>query len=114
MRVMFVAHHLNVVVGEPIDLLDVWIQFEGGEWQGRSSDLEAGLVEVVVVEVGITQRVNEYSRLQAAYLGHHLRQQRVGCDVERDAEKDVGASLVELTVQTTIGDVKLEKGMTWH
>ena len=114
MGMMFVAHHLNVVVGESVNLLDGWIQVEGRKWQGRSSDLEASLVEVIVVQVGITQRVDENPRLQVAHLGHHVGQQCVGCDVERDAEKDVGASLGKLAVQTTIGDMKLEKGMTWH
>ena len=60
---MFVANHFNVIVREPVNLLDGWIQFEGGKCQGRSSDLEAGLVEVVVVKVGITQRVDENPRL---------------------------------------------------
>ncbi len=40
-----------------------------------------------------------------------MQQQGVGGDIERHAEKDVGTALVELAGQTSLGHIKLEKGM---
>jgi hypothetical protein len=42
-------------------------------------------------------------------LRHHVRQQRVAGDVERHAEEDVGAALVELAGQLAVGHVELEE-----
>ena len=42
-------------------------------------------------------------------LRHHVRQQRIRGDVERHAEEDVGAALVELARQPAVGDVELEQ-----
>ena len=57
----------------------------------------------------VAERVDELARLQAADLRDHHREQRVGGDVERHAEKDVGAALVELARQLALRDVELEE-----
>ena len=67
-------------------------------WQGSrlAGELEAGLLEVVAVEVGIAEGVDEFAGREAAYLRHHHGEQGVAGDVEGYAEEDVGAALVEL------------------
>ena len=114
MRVMFVAFNLNVLIGEAINIGDVWIQLQ--PWKGKwfSRDLQLGLFKMIVVQVGITQRVNKDPRFEVADLCHHVREKCVRGNVERDAKKNIGASLVELAIQFSIGDMKLEKGMAWH
>ena len=114
MGVVFVADHFNVLVGEPVNVHDLRVEFECWEGEWFSRDLETCLLEVVVVEVSITKSVDEHTGLQMAHLGHHVRQQCIGCNVEWNAKKDVGASLVELAVQATICDMKLEKGVAGH
>ena len=74
-------------------------------------ELLARLLEVVAVEVGVAEGVDQVAGLEAADLRHHPRQQRVRSDVERDAEEDVGAALVELAGEAAVGDVELEEGV---
>jgi hypothetical protein len=74
----------------------------------RAGELGARLVEVVHVEVSVAERMDEVAGLKPGYLRHHLRQQRVAGDVERDAEKNVGAALIELAVQLSVRDEELE------
>ena len=72
------------------------------------------MVEVVVVEVCIAQGVHENTGLQIAYLGHHVGEQGVRCNVEGNAQEHVGAPLVKLTVQASLRHMELEKCMAWH
>ena len=53
--------------------------------------------------------MHELARPVAADLRHHHGQQRVGGDVERHAEEDIGAALVELATELAVGDVELEQ-----
>jgi hypothetical protein len=55
--------------------------------------------------------VHELAGLEVRHLGHHRREQRVGGDVERHAQEDVGAALVELAGEPAFGDVELEQRM---
>jgi hypothetical protein len=48
---------------------------------------------------------------EPGHLRHHHGQQRVGGDVERHAEEDVGRALVELAGQPAVGDVELEQAV---
>jgi hypothetical protein len=48
---------------------------------------------------------------QVALLRDHVREQRVAGDVERHAQEDVGAALVQLAGQLAVGDVELEEGV---
>ena len=57
---------------------------------------------------------DEITRLQTADLRHHQGQQRVAGDVERHAQKNIGAALIKLTRQFSIGHIELEQRMTRH
>ena len=67
-------------------------------WQGSrlAGKLEAGLLEVVAVEVSVAEGVDEFAGREAAHLRHHHGEQGVAGDVEGYAEEDVGTALVEL------------------
>ncbi|GMA20152.1 hypothetical protein GCM10025862_21730 [Arsenicicoccus piscis] len=58
--------------------------------------------------MGVAQGVHEVARRQVGLLRDHHGEQRVGRDVERHAEEDVGAALVELAGQPPVRDVELE------
>ena len=73
------------------------------------SELFAGLLEVVAVEVNVPQRVDEFTRLKPGDLGHHHRQKGVTGDIEGNTEEEVGAALVELARQTIAGHVELKQ-----
>ena len=59
----------------------------------------------------VAERVDEDAGLEPAHLRHRHGQQRVGGDVERHAEEDVGRALIELARQRAVGDVELEQAM---
>ena len=59
----------------------------------------------------IAEGVHEIAGFEAAYLRHHQREQGIGGDVERYAEENVGAALVELAGQFAVRDVELEERM---
>src|SRR5579863_8152423 len=54
---------------------------------------------------------NELARIEACLMRNHMRQQRVGCDVERHTQKCIGAALVELTREAAPRHVKLKQYM---
>ena len=48
---------------------------------------------------------------ESGLLGHHVGEQRVAGDVERNAEEHVGAALVQLAGELAVGDVELEESV---
>jgi hypothetical protein len=60
---------------------------------------------------GVAEGVHKFTRRIAADLRQHQREQGIGGDVERHAQEDVGAALVELAGKLAIGDVELEQAM---
>ena len=51
--------------------------------QGFSGQLQVRLLQVVHIQVRVTQRMHELAGLQAGYLGNHQGEQGIGGDVER-------------------------------
>lgn len=60
----------------------------------------------------ITQCVDELSCFQAGDLRDHHCKERVGCDVERNTEENIGAALIELAAEFSVRDVELEECVT--
>ena len=59
----------------------------------------------------ITQGMHEIARLQVTHLGHHQRQQRIGSNIERHAEEDITAALIQLTAQLAVGYIELKQAV---
>ncbi len=70
-----------------------------GSCARRARKLQARLLEMVEIEVRVAEGVDELAGLQPGHLRHHHGEQRVGRDVERHAEENVGRALVELAGQ---------------
>ena len=87
------------------------LEFETRQCKGLAGELLAGLVEVIEIEVAVAAGPDEIAGCQIALLRHHLGQQCIGRDVERHAEKDIGAALIELARQPAVGDIELEQRM---
>ena len=111
---MFVPYDLDVLISKVVNIGDLRVQLKFWKREGFPCDLEPGLIQMVVVKMGIAQCVDKRSGFEVAYLRHHVGEQCIRCNIERDAEKDISASLVELTVQFPISDMELEKRMAWH
>ena len=95
-RPWIVAFQPEVFVLEIEDRLDVRIYPHPGERTRLAGELRGYLLEVVPVDVRVTRGVHELAGLQAAHLRDHHREERIGGDIERDAQEDVGAALVQL------------------
>src|SRR5688572_20933482 len=78
----------------------------------RALQLLVGLLEMIQVQVNVAPGPDELPGCKIALLGEHVRQQRVRSDVERYAQKDIGAALIELTRKPAVVHPELEQGMT--
>ncbi len=56
----------------------------------------ARLIEMIGVNMRVTQRVDELSRLQSRDLRDHHRQQCVGRNIKRYAQEYISRALIEL------------------
>ena len=60
--------------------------------------------------MGVTKRVHEVSGFESGHLREHVREKGVAGDVERHAEEEVGAALIKLAAQSSVGrNVELKK-----
>ena len=114
MRVVFVANHFDVIVGEPVNIGDAGVEFELRQIHRLTGDLQVGLLKMVAVEMRIAEGVNKCTSLEATHLCHHVREQCVGCNIEGDAEEHIGAALVQLAVEFAVGHMKLEECVAGH
>jgi hypothetical protein len=104
-----VAYNLEVCVGEPINILDIWVNFDFGEGSWDTLNLLLQSLDVIAVHVRITNGVYELSRLESTDLGHHYGQQRVGGDIKGDTQAHIGRALVHLAAEFPVGHVELAK-----
>ncbi len=74
-------------------------------------ELQRSLLHMVGVEVHITPGPDEVAHFQVTLLSHHVSQQSIAGDIERQAEEDITATLVELTRELAIRHVELEEGV---
>ena len=102
-RVGVVAFEGEVFVLEVEDALPFGVDAHGGQRPRLTRELQTHLLQVVLVDMRVAEGVDEVARLQAADLRHHHGQQSVAGDIERHAEEDVGAALVELATEPAFG-----------
>jgi signal peptidase I len=95
------------------------VEFHHRKRIGFPGELQLRLFEMVVVQMNVSERVDELAGLEIAYLGDHQGQQGVGRYIKGNAEEDVGAALIKLTAQSGLAIgvaryIKLEKSVTRH
>ncbi len=101
----------DVIVGEVEQGRHGGIEHEAGERSWFAFELEPRLLAVVVVQVGVAERVHEIARLEAGDLSNHRHQKGIGSNVERHTQEDVCRSLIELAGELAVGNVELEEQM---
>ena len=116
-----VVTHLEVFKLVVEDRFGAAINVQRGRGEGRSRQLQLHLLVVVAVNVAVAAGPNEVAYLEIALLRHHVGEQRVACDIERHASKDVCAALVELATQLALATrrggwrhIELEERMARH
>ena len=82
------------------------------EWTRFARELFAGLIQMIHIEVEVTEGMDKFLRLQTAHLCDHQGKQGVGGNVERDTEEEICAALVELAAEFAIRHVELDKCVT--
>src|SRR5262245_57212326 len=110
-RMRIVAFEQEILVAEREQVLGGGRKPHGGKPARRAGELLARLLEMVQVEMRVAEGVNELAGLQAGHLCDHEGEQRVGGDIERHAEKDVGRALVELAGEPPLSHVELEEAV---
>lgn len=101
----------NIIEFKIKEVFDFFIQQQVWRIEQVSLKLLLRLLDMVVVDVNISKGVHEVPELEACYLRDHAGQQGVGRDVERDAQEQVGASLIKLAGQLPVDDIELEQRM---
>ena len=91
-----VAGQLEILEREIVDVSYRAIQFYPGQRSTITTQLFVRLVEMVLVEMQIAESVNKIARDQIDHLRDHHGEQRVGGNVEWDAEEQIGAPLIKL------------------
>ena len=76
-----------------------------------AAQLLGDLLDVVVVDMAVTAGPDELPHVESGLRRHHVGEQRIAGDVERHAEEQVGAALIQLAGQPAVGDVELEERM---
>src|SRR5690606_40226459 len=94
-----VAFESEILENEILDPLALGVDDQLGQWTRIAAELQPGLFEMIAVEMGIAQRMDEIADLEPGDLRDHMRQQSIGGDVERHAEERVGRALIELAAQ---------------
>ena len=91
----------------------LYIGVDNHLWQRTrlAGKLELGLLDVIKIQMGVTGGVDEVASLEASNLSHHLQQESIACDVERNTKEGVGRALVELQRESTISHIELKNGV---
>src|SRR5262245_36832254 len=79
-----------------------------------AAKLQPRLFHVVQVDVAIPSGTDEFAGVKTALLSGHVSQQRVGSDIERDAEKYVRRPLVDLAGELIPRHIELSNNVTWR
>lgn len=113
-RMRIVIDQFKILEMELIDRLGMRLDQHSWQWPREARKLQPSLIKMVVVQMHITKRVNEITWFQSGYFGHHHGQQRIAGDIERHAQKIVGAALVELATEPSARDIELKQQVTWR
>ena len=69
---------------------------------------------MVVVDMCVTERVDEITWFQSRHLSHHEKKQRVARNVERHSQEKVSTSLIKLQTQFSVCHIELEEAVAWR
>ena len=104
----------EVAVVKLEDVFHVGVDTHCGQRSRVACELQTALLDVVVVYVGVAEGMDEVAVSESCDLRYHHGEQCVGGDIVGYAEEYVGASLVKLARESSVGDVELEKAVAWR
>jgi hypothetical protein len=71
-------------------------------------DVHNVICQMVPVEVKVAEAVHKLPDTQVALLGEHVGEERIARDIERDAQEQVRAALIELAGEPSFDNIELE------
>src|SRR5947209_15766505 len=87
-RVRFVILEREIVGFVAEQPLSPILDHQARQFAWLTRELQPRLIEVVAVEMTVAAGPDEHARLEAALPRQHVREECIGGDVERNAEKD--------------------------
>lgn len=110
-----VAFYAEVVVGDVVKLSLLRVDPKFGEGSRRPLKLLAESIDMVQIDMGVAKDVDQVSRRQVANVCNQIGEERVGGDVERDAQAEIAAALEHLAGKLIVArNVELAKDVTWR
>lgn len=107
MRMRVVAGDLEIV--ETVVEDRVWLALDDQLRQRarRARQLQAGLFQVVRIQVQVTDRMHDLAHFQVALLSDHMSQERQARAIEGNAQVEVARALGQVGRQAAVGHVEL-------
>mmetsp|Transcript_9146 Transcript_9146/g.19000 ORF Transcript_9146/g.19000 Transcript_9146/m.19000 type:complete len:214 (+) Transcript_9146:89-730(+) len=106
-----VSNNMQVLICEIVDGFGSFrIVSNEKLWEGsrRSFQLFLERLDVVQVDVGVTQRVNKITRLASRDVSHQVGKQGVAGNIERNSEAHVGRPLVHMAANLVAVGINVE------
>src|SRR5258705_3491161 len=87
------------------------IELDRGQTARLPRKLDFRLPDVIEIQVGVAETVDEMPGREIADLGDHQREEGVRRDVEGNTQENVRAALVQVTGQASARDVELKENV---
>ena len=97
-----IAGEFEVVEMEVEDGLDVGIDLHDWQGTGLAGELQSCLIQMVQIEMSVASGMNEVTGFVTRHLSHHLQQQRIAGNIERNTKEGIGTALIELQRETSL------------
>src|SRR5215510_7504560 len=91
-RMSLIIRDLEIIKSVIEDRLRFAFDDQLRQWIRLAAELKLHLIKVIQVDVAVSPSPDEFADVKIALLGDHMSQQRVGSDIEWDAEKYVRGS----------------------
>src|SRR5690606_14195187 len=102
----FVADNLEVLEAITEDVFRLAMDLQCRQRQRLATQLQLRLLQMITVEMSVAPGPDEVAHFKITLLGDPVGQQRIGGDIERNAQKSISGALVELTRRPAVSHIE--------
>ena len=106
-----VIKEFKVLVAEVLQSCDLRVEMKSGERAWLTSELELHLLQVISVDMDVTEAMDEIAHLKPCDLSDHMEKESIRSNVEWYPEEDVSTALIELEAQSAISHIELHQAV---
>ena len=106
-----IANHFEILKAVLVNRGGLAVDPQRGQGVRLPGKLQEHLVEVIFIDMHISSGPDKFARFQPALLGQHGQQQCIAGQVERQSDKHIAGPLIELQMQPTLADRRLEQAV---